>query len=82
MEETGLIIFYSNPTYLPHLLLSPVRSDMSAISYRLIFAHPGTMGVLLIHEPNPARLYNKAVQRPCAKFGMALTVSQISKNKS
>lgn len=32
MGKTGLIIFYSNPTYLYHLLLSPVRSDMSAIS--------------------------------------------------
>lgn len=33
MEKTGLIIFYSNPTYRYHLSLSPVRSDMSAISY-------------------------------------------------
>lgn len=33
MGKTALIIFYSNPTYLNHLLLSPVSRDMSAISY-------------------------------------------------
>lgn len=32
MAKTALIIFYSNPTYLNHLLLSPVSCDMSAIS--------------------------------------------------
>lgn len=49
MEKTGLIIFYSNPTYLYHLLLSPVKSDMSAISCLccLLTALPQ---VLLIHD--------------------------------
>jgi len=49
MEKAGLIIFYSNPTYLYHLLLSPVKSDMSAISYLfcLLTAVPQ---VLLIHD--------------------------------
>lgn len=56
MGKTALIIFYSNPTYLNHLLLSPVRSDMSAISS--LCCASDRPKALLIHDSSTALSQN------------------------